>query len=111
METVANKYEKTFNEQKKALKQNETPFSLSKDNQNRELSKQQQEHFKNSKAVDYRSRNTGFKDFKRNENFYTDDKNIVEAYSGSQIVDTRKLESILDAKSLLKDISEDLFIY
>ena len=44
-------------------------------------------------------------------NFCIDNKDLVETYGeSSEMVDTRKLESISGAKSLLKGISEDLYI-
>lgn len=93
-----------------------------KDNQGRELSKEQKEYFKDSKAVDndgnlvtvyHGSKKAGFTTFatKDNVSFYTDNNNVANTYSGSsEMVDTKKLESISDAKSWLKGINNDLYI-
>ena len=94
--------------------------ALKQDNQGRELSENQQEYFKNSKARDengnlitvyHGSNNAGFTSFSRNHNYYTDSKNVAQSYTqGIEMVDTRKLESIPDAKSWLKGITEEAYI-
>lgn len=93
-----------------------------KDSQGRTLTKEQQEYFKDSKAVDkdgklvtvyHGSKKAGFTTFntKDNVSFYTDNNNVANTYSGSnEMVDTRKLESVSDAKSWLKGINDELYI-
>lgn len=93
-----------------------------KDNSGRKLSKRQQEYFKDSKVRDengnlevvyHGSKKSGFTTFstKDNVNFYTNNSNVANTYSGSnEKVDTRKLESVNDAKSWLKGIDEYSYI-
>ena len=94
-------------------------YSLT-DDQGNKLSKEQQEYFKDSKARDengnlevvyHGSERAGFTQFSKNFNFYTNKKSVAKTYTGSnEIVDTRKLESVYDAKSWLKGINENLYI-
>ena len=68
---------------------NNTKFSLS-DSQGRELTKEQQEHFKDSQARDdngslttvyHGTNNAGFTVFNRNVNFYADSKEVAGTYT------------------------------
>ena len=68
-------------------------YSLSRaDNQGRELSKGQQEYFKDSKArnedgnletVYHGTNNVGFTEFNRNVNYFTNNKNVANTYTNS----------------------------
>lgn len=90
------------------------------DNQGRKLSEEQQNYFKDSKVRDengnlevvyHGSEKAGFTKFNRNFNFYTNNKNVAKSYTGSnEMVDTRKLESVFDAKTWLKGIDDNLYI-
>lgn len=99
---------------------NNTKYSLSQDNQGRTLSQEQQEYFKDSKVRDedgnlkvvyHGTKKAGFNEFNRNFNYYTDSENVSQSYSGStEKVDTKKLESVNDAKSWIKGINDELYI-
>ncbi len=100
---------------------NETKYSIStKDSNGRTLTKQQQEYFKDSKATDengnlevvyHGSNKAGFTVFNKNYNYYSNNKSVSQTYTGSnEMVDTKKLESISDAKSWLKGIDEYSYI-
>jgi len=65
-------------------------YSLSTDSQGRELSKEQQNYFKDSKAVDengslkfvyHGTRKADFTEFKRNINYFTDNREMADSYS------------------------------
>ena len=67
----------------------DTKYSIS-DNQGRQLTKEQQEYFKDSQARDengslatvyHGTNNAGFTVFKRNVNFYTDSKDVAGTYT------------------------------
>ncbi len=67
-----------------------TKYSLSEDSVGRELSEEQQNYFKNSKAVDEKgslklvyhgTRNADFSVFKRNATYFTDSKEMADSYS------------------------------
>ena len=93
---------------------------LKQDNQGRELSEEQKEYFKDSKARDengnlvtvYHGTNkAGFTRFNQMYNYYTDNKNVAQSYTqGDEMVDTRKLESVFDAKTWLKGITDEAYI-
>ena len=90
------------------------------DNKGRQLTQEQQEYFKDSKArnengeleVVYHGTNkAGFTEFNRSVNYYTNNKAVAQSYTQSnEVVDTRKLESLFDAKSWLKGITEEAYI-
>ena len=109
-------------------------YSLTKDNTGRELSKGQRDYFKDSKAVDddgnlvtvYHTTTdetiqfnefdpVGTPYYKFGEqvvNYFTDSKEMSGSYADQyyEMADTKKLESISDAKSWLKGITDDLYI-
>lgn len=67
-------------------------YSLSTDTQGKELSESQKEYFKDSKAVDengslkvvyHGTRKADFTEFKRNINYFTDNKEMADSYSPS----------------------------
>lgn len=90
------------------------------DSQGNKLTRDQKKYFKDSKAVDsngnletvyHGSNKAGFTEFNRNVNYFTNNKEVAQSYTGgTEMVDTKKLESIPDAKSWLKGINEDAYI-
>ena len=90
------------------------------DNQGRKLSKEQQEYFKDSKArnnngeletVYHGTNKAGFTEFNRDYNYFTNNKEMAQSYTrGTEMVDTKKLENISDAKKWLKGINDDIYI-
>ena len=102
------------------LQYNKVENISTKDNQGRKLSKEQQKYFKDSKArnengeletVYHGSNKAGFTEFNRNFNYFTNNKDMAQSYTrGNEMVDTRKLESISDAKSWLKGITDEAYI-
>ena len=75
--------------QKRKAEKEATKYSLT-DNTGRELTKEQQEYFKDSQARDengslatvyHGTNNAGFTVFKRNVNFYTDSKDVAGTYT------------------------------
>ena len=67
-----------------------TDYSLSEDSEGKELTKEQSEYFKDSKAVDEKgslkvvyhgTRNADFTVFKRNATYFTDSKEMADSYS------------------------------
>lgn len=92
-------------------------YSISnKDNTGRELSQQQQEFFKDSKAVDengnlevvyHGTKAAGFMEFHTPDNvsFYSTDNGVANTYSGStEKVDTQKLNNIQEAQEWLDNL-------
>jgi hypothetical protein len=77
-------------EQMKLVPKSATQYSLSKDNEGNQLSKAQGEFFKDSKVRDengtlkvvyHGTRKADFTEFKRNINFFTDNKEMADSYS------------------------------
>lgn len=76
------------------LQKYRTQFSISEtDSQGRTLSKEQQSYFRNSKVMDdnnnlkvvYHGTNrAGFTEFNRNVNYFTDNKNVANTYTGNE---------------------------
>lgn len=116
----AQKSQKNVDNGVRYLKKSASTQPIEVDNKGRKLTKQQQEYFKNSKArnnkgeleVVYHGTNkAGFTEFNRNYNYFTNNKEVAQSYTaGIETVDTKRLESISDAKSWLKGINGDLYI-
>ncbi len=75
---------------KSLQKKETTQYSISTDNQGRTLSKEQQDYFKDTKVVDdngnllviyHGTRKADFTVFKRNQNFFTDSKEMANSYA------------------------------
>lgn len=79
------------NQNKEAVKKNDTRYSMKEDSEGRELSPQQQEYFKDSKVVDedgnllvvYHGSLNDFTEFRRNVNYYSDNKEVGETYTSN----------------------------
>ena len=128
LERVKRAFEKAYKADSKA--QSDTKYSIS-DSTGKELTKEQQDYFKDSKVRDengnlilvhHASPTAGFTVFDGSEGhgnykygeygdgitFFTDNKAMAESYSPSnEKVDTTKLNSIAEAKSWLESIGAD----
>ena len=92
-EHIQNRQEKSINNGNiRSMKTSKISNNKQVDNMGRTLSRQQQEYFKDSKVRDEKgnlqvvyhgTNNSGFTEFKRNINFYTNRENIANTYTGN----------------------------